>query len=322
MDRTVKAFVNACLSCQKAKVARHDIRPWQQFELPGARFDHVHVDFVGPLPMARGGIQYLFTIIDRYSRYPVVVPVTTTSARVAIKAFTERWMALFGIPLTLTSDQGPAFRSTEFNNFLSRHNIRWQPATTYHPQANGLVERLHRRLKEALTAAGGHWTDELPWIMLSIRNAKGQDIGYSPNEALYGANTRMPQSATVLQDPVPVEKFVAARCAHQIPAPAPGRWHRKSPQAKNTDLSNVEYVLIKRHQKRPLQYTYAGPFPLVKYSDKTVTVTYQGKPLVVTRDRIKAVRAYDSKFFFAPEDDNNLLSLFLQGGRYSDDGRH
>ena len=35
--------------------------------MPAGRFQHVHVDLVGPLPLARG-FTYLLTIVDRFSR--------------------------------------------------------------------------------------------------------------------------------------------------------------------------------------------------------------------------------------------------------------
>ena len=54
LDKFVKAMVGACLACQKAKVFKHDIRPLAHFPLPNARFDHIHLDFVGPLPPSKG----------------------------------------------------------------------------------------------------------------------------------------------------------------------------------------------------------------------------------------------------------------------------
>ncbi|KAK3784104.1 hypothetical protein RRG08_050716 [Elysia crispata] len=39
--------------------------------------------------------------------------------------------------------------------------------TAYHPQANGMVERLHRQLKASLKArtTGANWFDELPMVL-------------------------------------------------------------------------------------------------------------------------------------------------------------
>ena len=45
--------------------------------------------------------------------------------------------------------------------------------TTYHPQANGVVEQLHRQLKATLKArlVGPAWMDELPLVLLGLRSA-------------------------------------------------------------------------------------------------------------------------------------------------------
>jgi transposase InsO family protein len=52
-------------------------------------------------------------------------------------------------------------------------NIQHSPTTAYHPQSNGLVERFHRWLKDALrsgaAAADADWHDHLPWVLLGIR---------------------------------------------------------------------------------------------------------------------------------------------------------
>ncbi|XP_059811654.1 uncharacterized protein LOC132384523 [Hypanus sabinus] len=42
------------------------------------RFDHIHVDIVGPLPMSRG-TRYLLTMVDQFTRWPEAVPLTDTS---------------------------------------------------------------------------------------------------------------------------------------------------------------------------------------------------------------------------------------------------
>lgn len=319
MDASVKKFVRACAACQKAKVGKQDRRPLLHFPLPNSRFQHIHVDYVGPLPTSRN-YKYLFTVIDRYSRYPVAVPVTSPSAKVAIDTLAQRWIAHFGVPESITSDCGPAFRSDEFRQYLKEQNIEWKPTTTYHPQSNGLVERLHRRLKEALVADGRHWYDSLPWVLLAIRNAKGPDIAYSPNESLFGENVRLPNSIKVITQDLPLETFTKARMQWPTPQPQQGRWHNKPRPTNNIDLTGVRYVLVRRHQKSPMQFAYAGPFPLRAFTDKTAEISYYNKTLIISRDRIKPIFQDEGKFHFLPNDDNNLLSieaiddLFSKGG--------
>jgi hypothetical protein len=62
------------------------------------------------------------------------------------------------------------------------------------PQSNGLVERFHRRLKDALRswAAAADWHDHLPWVMLGIRASFREDSEFSPAEAVFGSQLILP----------------------------------------------------------------------------------------------------------------------------------
>ena len=67
--------------------------------------------------------------------------------------------------------------------------------TAYHPQAIGLVERMHRTMKASLKANLGsdpNWCDTLPMVLLGMRAAVKQDINCSVAEMVYGEQLRLP----------------------------------------------------------------------------------------------------------------------------------
>jgi hypothetical protein len=66
--------------------------------------------------------------------------------------------------------------------------------TAYHPESNGAVERLHRRLKDALRerTAAANWAEEIPWVLLDLRAQPSEDTGLSPAEAVFGAPIVLP----------------------------------------------------------------------------------------------------------------------------------
>ena len=73
-------------------------------------------------------------------------------------------------------------------------NIRLCQTTAYHPEANGVVERLHRRLKDALKAraAAANWSEEIHWVLLGLRAQPREDNGLSPAEAVFGCPLVLP----------------------------------------------------------------------------------------------------------------------------------
>ncbi len=69
MNKDIAGWCRDCVRCQRAKVTKQPAAPLQPIAIPRRRFSHVHVDLVGLLPVAATGETYLFTIIDRTSRW-------------------------------------------------------------------------------------------------------------------------------------------------------------------------------------------------------------------------------------------------------------
>ena len=173
--------------------------------MPQRRFDHINVDLVGPLPSCQG-FTYLFTIVDRFTRWPEAIPLTDISSLTCARALVSQWIARFGIPSEISSDRGTQFTSDLWGSVTKLLGVRHSKTTAYPPQANGLVERFHRHMKAALRTrlTGPNWIDELPWVLLGIRTAPKEDLGTSSAELVFGEPLTVPgdfipASSTVLQ---------------------------------------------------------------------------------------------------------------------------
>jgi len=95
---------------------------------------------------------FIFTMIDRSTRWPAIVPISSITAESCIQAFTSTWVARFSVPDTLTSDRGSQFISSIWTGVCRELGITVSRTTSYHPQANGMIERFHRSLKVFLRA--------------------------------------------------------------------------------------------------------------------------------------------------------------------------
>ena len=106
--------------------------PLGTFLSPGARFDHLHIDIVGPLPPSQT-FRYLLTIIDRFTCWPTVIPLSEITAEPIPSAFVTYWIANFGVPSTVTTDRGSQFESSLFSLLASTFGIQRNRTTAYHP---------------------------------------------------------------------------------------------------------------------------------------------------------------------------------------------
>ena len=139
-------------------------------------------------------MKYLFTIIDRFTRWPEAIPMAEATAESCARALLAHHIANFGVPTDISSDRGAQFTSELWTALNKLLGARPHYTTSYHPQANGIIECFHWQLKAALKARldGPHWTDELPLILLGIRSVPKDDLGCSTAELVYGDTPRLP----------------------------------------------------------------------------------------------------------------------------------
>ena len=190
----VSRWARECVACQRAKVGRNVVPDIGNFEVPKRRFEHLHAD-ISMVPTSNG-YSYLLTIVDRFTRWPTALPLRDITTEFVIDAFAHGWFSSFGVSAHITTDRGTQFTSAVWAQLLRIWGISHHPTTAYHPQANGLVERFHRRLKESLKALcrdeREKWYWRLPCSLLSIRTALKPDLGASPADLVYGEGLALP----------------------------------------------------------------------------------------------------------------------------------
>ena len=292
INTDVRRWTRSCIQCQRAKIYRHSTTPLSSFSTPDVRFSVVHVDIVGPLPPSHG-YTYLLTCVDRYTRWPEAIPITSITAESVAQAFTTGWISRFGVPATVITDRGRQFESQLWTNFTSLLGIKRSRTTAYHPQTNGMVERFHRQLKAALKAQPNPnaWMESLPLILLGIRTALKEDINSTTAEMIYGTTLRLPGQffspppTTSLPDP---SEFLNQLKSHfrTLKAVSPRSITRRANIPH--DLSTVTHVFV-RHDavRKPLQPPYDGPYPVISRTNKHFTVNINGRNDTISIDRLK-----------------------------------
>jgi hypothetical protein len=290
MRSDVRKWCKECTSCQASKVGRHTHTPLTQRTPPDRRFGSLHVDLVGPLPPSEGS-RYLFTVIDRFSRWPEAIPLENATAESCARALIRGWIARFGIPDDLVSDRGAQFTSKIWEELHRLLGIKAVNTCAYRPQANGMIERFHRQLKGALKArlASADWMDHLPVVLLGIRSAWREGLDAAPADLLYGTSLRLPgELAGAPSDFEPTSAFVRnLRITMESLKPfVPSLPDRTVFQPK--DLRSTSHVYVRNDAvRKPLQRPYDGPFPVVSRHSKHFILSRSGKHDSVSIDRLK-----------------------------------
>ncbi|CAK1597613.1 unnamed protein product [Parnassius mnemosyne] len=284
-------WARSCISCQRSKVSRHVHAPIQDFKLPTARFSHVHVDLIGPLPVS-DDYRYCFTAIDRFTRWPEAVPLKDIRAESVAKAFISSWISRFGCPEKVTTDRGKQFESHLFRQISALIGSRHIQTTAYHPAANGLVERFHRQLKAAIMChADENWTEKLPLVLLGIRSAWKDDLSASTAELVYGEPLKLPgdlfePTADRLTDYTDFLDRLRLHMKRLQPTPVTGHGTRKIFVFK--DLATVSHVFLRQDfVRRSLQPPYAGPYKVIERGKKNFKIDVAGRIVNVSIDRLK-----------------------------------
>lgn len=282
MDKSIKEWCAECIYCQRSKIHKHVHSPIQNFVLPSERFQSVHLDIVGPLPAVQNRndsysspYKYLLTMIDRSTRWLEAYPLSNITASNVAHAFVEGWVSRFGVPLHVITDRGTQFESeffSELSKIVGFHRLR---TTAYHPQCNGLIERAHRTLKNAIKAKNKSWLSSLPVILLGLRSIPNES-GYSPFTAVTGTSVLLPQimidyksNNDVDSSNDEINRLISDMAKLDLSALSSGKIHSNPKVYIPKDLFTCEYVWLRVDRvRRSLEAPYTGPYKVLNRTDK------------------------------------------------------
>jgi cleavage and polyadenylation specificity factor subunit 1 len=289
MAADINQWCRECQHCARAKVVRHVHSGVQPIAVPSRRFAHVHVDIVGPFPTSAEGHTHILTMVDRATRWAEAVPMAGTATKTCAEAFFRGWISRFGVPEDLTSDRGAQFTSEVWTSLCHRLGVKQHLTTAYHPQANGLVERFHRQLKDALRArlAGVAWVEHLPWVMMGLRAAPKEDSGVSSAELVYGAPLTLPGeflSAPEISTPELVQRI---RSPLNSFTPLPTRPVPPAPDLPESLMKASHVYVLRGGIIPPLAPRYQGPYKVLERAPKTFKLAIGDQVETVSVDRLK-----------------------------------
>ena len=193
MWKDIEQYIKSCSICQrKGRMSKNNkMTPIKV----GAPFEKIGIDLVGPLAIITNGNRYIVVAIDYMTKWAKARAIPDASAKSILPFLTEDIITRHGFPKELISNRGTTFVNQLVQEFNENAQIKHRLSTPYHPQTNGLVERLNRTLCIALAKYvqlyQEDWDKYLPMVLYAYRTMRQNTTQFEPFYLTYGryANT-------------------------------------------------------------------------------------------------------------------------------------
>ena len=144
----------------------------------------------------------MIVLQDFLTKWPRISAAPDQKAHRIALLLAEEVVPFCGVPEALLSDRGTNLLSNLVQDVCQLLGIKTLHTTSYHPQCDGMVERLNRTLKTILrkhaAQFGVQWDTYLGGVLWAYRNTIHESTGEKPSFLLFGIDCRTPTEAALL----------------------------------------------------------------------------------------------------------------------------
>lgn len=286
----LKQYIAECSKCQLSRSVSQRQIPLEPIPPVALPFERIGLDFVSNLPKTKDGNCHIITLVDYATRWTIAKAVKEMTSDVVVKFLYEEVLMNHGSPYEIITDRGSSFLSETMKQFEEMLDIRHHATSPYHPQSNGLCERMHAMLNHSITTlVEGHpdrWDEYLPQIIFSLRVRTHAVTKFSPFFLLYGYEPRLPgDTDPPRQSMVPLDELekkelrqeFTARELEDLGQHRAAAYYRSLKQAELMEKKNQspddkkdhyfeigDMVKLKHFTKTKFEFRWRGPYHVVK----------------------------------------------------------
>ena len=160
----------------------------------------VHIDYVRmEVTVAtdkKPVVWHVLVVEDHFTRYVQAFITKNHMARTTARVLYNNYFSVFGFPQHLMSDQGTEFCGKVIVAMCSLLGVEKIRTTLYHPQTNGLAERVNQTLQRMIGKLDPEkrrkWPSHIGSIIIAYNSTRSLVTGYSPYYLMFGHRPRLP----------------------------------------------------------------------------------------------------------------------------------
>lgn len=175
MQEDVSRFIKGCGLCSVAKPASRKLGLYTPLPVPARPWESISMDLLGGLPKTRRGNDYLYVVVDRFSKMVVLIPCkkTVTGVEAAMLFFETVWK-IFGLPNSIISYRDTRFVSKFWSTVWEFMDTKLKQSTTFYPQMDGQTKVVNRTLVHLLRGYNLRhpktWDESIPFLQFAINH--------------------------------------------------------------------------------------------------------------------------------------------------------
>ena len=200
MWKDTKDYAQSCVSCQERGTSR-DRQERSTMILQGPKatlpFERVHIDILGPIGKDSSGIRYLIVGVDHFTKWVEATGTADTPTAIDVNNFVmSHYYFKHGVPDVIIADNGTNITANQLNaQMFQDMGSKVKNVTTYHPQANGQVERFNAVICDFLShfctdTDQSNWFHYLEATLFAINTSVSRTTGFTPFFLVHGREAK------------------------------------------------------------------------------------------------------------------------------------
>ncbi|XP_043687615.1 uncharacterized protein YagA-like [Telopea speciosissima] len=155
------------------------------------------MDLIGKVtPPAMRGNCFIIVAMDYFTKWAEAMPMRTVTKTDVIQFLKTQIVHRFGLPETITCDNGLVFTGDQVLEFAASYGITITHSTPYYAQGNGQAEAINKVLKNFLTKIveenPRRWAELLSEVLWVFKTSQRTSTGTTLFSLTYGHDAVLP----------------------------------------------------------------------------------------------------------------------------------